>query len=507
MRIDDGRYLQVVRRAVAETLVPNLKSAEASRVASIVLGSLDELLRRQESLTRILHTMIPQGVALGERLRLWLTEQGVPTPTTIGAQLPEATEADHDGVAAVRRYRALLRALEDLMQLMQRTISGTHDPGAKRAALRLMSEAARWENSLEQAQLIPVELPIAPVGTDVLDLERLGAIVGKNIDVEGFRISGVERIPGGMSKHTYQFTLDRGSGNTEELIVRKAADRPLVNIDGFVLRREFDLVKSLYAAQYKLPQPLWWSDAAAGAIDDFYVMRKVAGRTSGSLLSTDSPIPEVVMLQMAEQLAILHSVQLDQFSEYIAQHEDPVLLTETITERIRRYVGIWLETWRVAARQPSPAEIYAFTWLVENVPSNPHRPALVHGDFSPHNIMWQGDQLTAVIDWEGAHFGDPAEDLAYIRPHIKARMDWSQFLAHYAACGGRATRESDFDYYDCLFYVRFCLLGNVMTHRVQQLESQDITLLHVDYEYHRRFLNRTMEAIGALETRENPALV
>jgi aminoglycoside phosphotransferase (APT) family kinase protein len=506
MRIDDGRYLQVLRRAVADALIPNLKTAEASRVAGIVLGSLDELLRRQKSLAAILRTRIPEGVAVGERLRLWLTEQGVSTPKTINVQLLEAADATQD-VAAVQRYRALLRALEDLMQLMQRTIDGTRDTSVKRGALQLMSEAARWENALEQAQLTPVELPTAPMGSDVLELGRLEAIVGQHIDAKGFRIFGLERIPGGMSKHTYQFSLDRGAGNIEELIVRKAADRPLVAIDGFVLRREFDLVKSLYGAQYKLPEPLWWSDAAAGAIDDFYVMRKVEGRTSGSLFSTDTAIPEVVMLQMAGQLAILHSIQLERFSEYIARHEDPVLLDETITERIRRYVGIWLETWRAAARQASPAEMYAFTWLAENVPSNPGRPALVHGDFSPHNVMWKGDQLTAVIDWEGAHFGDPAEDLAYIRPHIKARMEWGKFLAHYAACGGRPMRESDFDYYDCLFYVRFCLLGNVMTHRVQQLESDDITLLHVDYEYHRQFLNRTMDAIGALEAREHPALV
>jgi aminoglycoside phosphotransferase (APT) family kinase protein len=506
MRIDDGRYLQVVRRAIAGTLIPNLKSAEASRVAAIVLGSLDELLRRQKLRAELLRTAIPEAVALGERLRVWLTEQGVSAPKAIDVQLLEAAGATQD-CAAVRRYRAVLRALEDLMQLMQRAISGTRDASVKRSALQLMSEAARWENALEQAELTPVELPIAPMGSDVLEIERLESIVGKNLGAQGFRISGLERIPGGMSKHTYQFTLDRGSGNIEEFVVRKAADRPLVDIDVFVLRREFDLVKSLYGAEYKLPEPLWWSDAAAGSVDDFYVMRKVEGRTSGSIFSTDTPIPEVVMLQMAEQLAILHSIRLEQFSEYMARHENPVLLTETITERIRRYVGIWLETWRVAGRQASPAEMYAFTWLVENVPSNSGRPALVHGDFTPHNVMWKGDQLTAVIDWEGAHFGDPAEDLAYIRPHIKARMEWSKFLAHYAACGGRPMREGDFAYYDCLFYARFCLLGNVMTHRVQELESDDITLLHVDYEYHRQFLNRTMDAIDALEAREHAAMV
>jgi thiamine kinase-like enzyme len=162
-------------------------------------------------------------------------------------------------------------------------------------------------------------------------------------------------------------------------------------------------------------------------------------------------------------------------------------------------VEAWFEAWRRAARQPAPAELYGFTWLLANVPVNPAKPVLVHGDFSPHNCMWLEDRLTAVIDWEGAHFGDPAEDLAYIRPHIKGRMDWGQFLAHYRACGGRPVSEADLDYYDCLFYTRFCLLGNVMTNRVQCLGSQDVTLLHVDYEYHRRFLNRSFEAIHKLD--------
>lgn len=499
MRIDDGRYLQVLRRAVADTIVPELKSAEASRVASIVLGSLDELLRRQESLTPLLQAMLPQGAALGGRLSHWLIEHGVAIPAGLQQELLQADSGSQQGIAPVVWYRTLLGALEGLMQLMQGAISGEHGAKIKRSALDLMSEVALWENAFEQAQLVPVELPIAPVGSNLLDLNRLQALVGKNVASSAFSMSALERIPGGMSKHTYQFTLDHGSGHREELIVRKAADRPLVSIDAFVLQREFDLVKALFAAGYNLPEPLWWSAAETGATDDFYVMRKVEGHTSGSLLRTDTPIPEVVMLQMAEQLAKLHSIELERFSDYISRHENPELLTDTVTSRIRRYVGVWLDAWRAVARQPSPAEMYGFTWLVENVPSNTGRPALVHGDFSPHNLMWEGDRLTAVIDWEGAHFGDPAEDLAYIRPHIRARMDWSKFLAHYVACGGRAVRESDFDYYDCLFYARFCLLGNVMTNRVQRLASQDITLLHVDYEYYRQFLNRTVQAIGTLE--------
>jgi Ser/Thr protein kinase RdoA (MazF antagonist) len=36
---------------------------------------------------------------------------------------------------------------------------------------------------------------------------------------------------------------------------------------------------------------------------------------------------------------------------------------------------------------------------------------VVHRDFHHRNVLWQGDEVAAVIDWEGAGAGDPAFDL------------------------------------------------------------------------------------------------
>ncbi|WP_217213690.1 phosphotransferase family protein [Streptomyces sp. AC550_RSS872] len=40
---------------------------------------------------------------------------------------------------------------------------------------------------------------------------------------------------------------------------------------------------------------------------------------------------------------------------------------------------------------------------------------LVHGDFGPNNVLLDPDtfEVTAVVDWEFAHIGDPVEDLAW----------------------------------------------------------------------------------------------
>ncbi|MEU8353256.1 phosphotransferase [Streptomyces sp. NPDC048845] len=40
---------------------------------------------------------------------------------------------------------------------------------------------------------------------------------------------------------------------------------------------------------------------------------------------------------------------------------------------------------------------------------------LVHGDFGPQNVLLDPRtfEVTAVVDWEFAHLGDPVEDLAW----------------------------------------------------------------------------------------------
>lgn len=38
-----------------------------------------------------------------------------------------------------------------------------------------------------------------------------------------------------------------------------------------------------------------------------------------------------------------------------------------------------------------------------------------HTDYWSGNILWEGDQISAVVDWEEAGYGDPAGDVAYAR--------------------------------------------------------------------------------------------
>ncbi len=57
------------------------------------------------------------------------------------------------------------------------------------------------------------------------------------------------------------------------------------------------------------------------------------------------------------------------------------------------------------------------------------RPVLVHGDYGPNNVLLDPATLTvtAVLDWEFSHAGEPVEDLAWcewiVRTHHPDRID------------------------------------------------------------------------------------
>jgi aminoglycoside phosphotransferase (APT) family kinase protein len=64
---------------------------------------------------------------------------------------------------------------------------------------------------------------------------------------------------------------------------------------------------------------------------------------------------------------------------------------------------------------------------------------LVHGDFGPHNMLFdlEAEQpVSGLVDWEFAHFGDPIEDLAWaewtVRMHHPAHAAATEHLLEHA---------------------------------------------------------------------------
>ncbi|TWG92066.1 aminoglycoside phosphotransferase (APT) family kinase protein [Mesorhizobium sp. J18] len=135
-----------------------------------------------------------------------------------------------------------------------------------------------------------------------------------------------------------------------------------------------------------------------------------------------------------------------EFVEAIAQlHRTPFPvaaipgLTElmSIADCVRDELKIWRAMYAETA-MPDPLIEFAMDWLEDNVPEPAGRPVLVHGDAGPGNFLFQNGHMTALLDWELAHPGDPMEDLAWfsMRSVMEPVPDFAAAILHYQAAGG-----------------------------------------------------------------------
>ena len=82
------------------------------------------------------------------------------------------------------------------------------------------------------------------------------------------------------------------------------------------------------------------------------------------------------------------------------------------------------------------------------------RISVVHTDVGMHNLLVRDGRIAALLDWEFARVGDPADDLGYARPHVEKLLPWGEFLAEYQAHGGPAYLEQNARWYEIWRSVR-----------------------------------------------------
>jgi aminoglycoside phosphotransferase len=96
-------------------------------------------------------------------------------------------------------------------------------------------------------------------------------------------------------------------------------------------------------------------------------------------------------------------------------------------------------------------------WLEANVPADMPAPVIVHGDAGPGNFLYDGDRVTALLDWELVHYGDPMADLAMLclRMLFQGFVPLPQAFAAYEAAGGYKVDLARVRYWRLLFQTGF----------------------------------------------------
>ncbi len=253
----------------------------------------------------------------------------------------------------------------------------------------------------------------------------------------GGTVDNVRRLAGGFSKETAAFVLLNGHGARTPLVLRKEqAVRYRTTVD-----REYGILTALHAAGLPVPEPIRLEMGDNPLGEPFLTVRHVDGGVMGDVWGADSRPPRSLAEDLARLLARLHTLD-------VAPFDLPEDRGRSVVQRITAHVARSRDAWHAYKLREAPLLEALFAWLMANVPEKIDRPVLVHGDAGFHNIIARDGRIAALVDWETAHVGDPAEDLSYVRPYMEPILPWDEFLAIYRAAGGPAYQAENARYYE-----------------------------------------------------------
>jgi aminoglycoside phosphotransferase (APT) family kinase protein len=218
-------------------------------------------------------------------------------------------------------------------------------------------------------------------------------------------IENLGRESGGASRQTWSFDA-LVDGRRHELILRRdpPTSRAAEADRSSALDRatEFRVLRAAFQAGVRAPEVLFELVAEDG-LGEAYVMRRVRGTAIARKLLRDPPYADArtkIAGQLGEILARLHATHLATLPPL--QHREA---TDQVAS-LRRSLD--------ALDSPQPVFELALSWLDRRKPRPTERPVLVHGDYRTGNYLADESGVTAILDWEGAHLGDPVEDLGWL---------------------------------------------------------------------------------------------
>lgn len=280
-------------------------------------------------------------------------------------------------------------------------------------------------------------------------LERLALRLGGS----GATLTEAQRLSGGASMETWAFGFEGKSGPESLILRRRSGPFDEETARSISLATEAALIRATGANGARVPPVRHLCDAADG-LGEAYVMGRVGGETLGKRIVTDPRFDAVrsrLAWQCGEALVPIHATS------------PPAGLKLKVSDA-RGELDRYEEVYRATGAERPILEL-AFQYLRGRLPDQVE-PRLLHGDFRNGNIMFDPEiGVAAVLDWELAHVGDPAEDMGWIctnswrfgRPDrpVGGFGDYADLLAGYVAAGGQPIELSRVRFWQMLGSLRW----------------------------------------------------
>ena len=441
-----AKLLQAIIISLRQNVVPSISDPVARINADQLTRALyllqSRFSRRGEDLKRLLH----EDKELLHAINALVPNAGTATPAP-------STDADFSAINRLEREVFIEEA--NICSRIPQLLDLTRSKGPAREAA--VSNLRQIVNT--QREFLAAQDPDILKGSYVcyqggrIEEERLHArphILGKELNeatltqhfqkrFPGCRVEKFSVMAGGFSKTTVFFTLVQANGESEAFVIRK--DLP-VEFNSSVAY-EFPLLQKLHQVGFIVAEPVWLEDDPVPFGGRFMVSRRIGGSTDFSRWAGDKAAVDNFARQLAKTMADLHSMDLGELGYA------PELTSKSAGELTRIEIDRWRKVFEASRGEVQPLIELSFAWLEANIPAGAfsRRASLIHGDIGFHNMMIDDGKVSALLDWEFSHLGDPMEELIYTKPFIEKVMDWETFKSYYREYGGTTcTAEEEFFY-------------------------------------------------------------
>jgi aminoglycoside phosphotransferase (APT) family kinase protein len=207
----------------------------------------------------------------------------------------------------------------------------------------------------------------------------------------GTTIENLRALTGGASRTTWAF--DAVTAEQRQSLILRTGPPDDVHAG---MELEAHAQAAAAAAGAPVPHILVADDSVAALGNPFLICGEIKGETIVRRIQRqlDDAGRARLLPQCARALAAIH--RADPHGPGLT-HEDQ------------------LDEWRArldAMGDTTATFEWGFRWLAAHRPA-PSPPVLVHGDFRMGNLIVDGSDLAAVLDWELVHVGEAYEDLAW----------------------------------------------------------------------------------------------
>lgn len=270
--------------------------------------------------------------------------------------------------------------------------------------------------------------------------ERLPGALREAWDAERVAVANARRMTGGAVRETWALdaTVER-QGAPAETLPLVLRSFPTNTIQLISAPAEFAIQSAAFESGVPAPRPRFVAEDVLSL--PFYLMDRVDGETIGRRLIKDAAYAEArdaIGPQLARALAAVHRTPVTETLRAVLRPAPPdgVSPAQAALDQ--------LETlYRGVTPDPHPAFELAFRWLRRRLPAG-GETVFCHGDYRIGNVIFGPEGLRAVIDWEGAHLGDPMEDIGWLcvrswrfggEPPVGGVCERETFFAAYEAAG------------------------------------------------------------------------